>query len=116
MPRWKFVLLLIPTLPLFSLLALSQEKAAPAVMKGDLERGRNIFENVCTECHDGYSKDMLIGPGLKGLKEGKLPDGTPVSAEVLLDLINRGPAEMPSFKTRLTEQQKADVVAFVLTL
>jgi len=103
--------------------AMAQEKSAqPATtqtavaLKGDISRGRTIFENTCADCHDGYSKDEREGPGLKGLSEGKLPDGNKATAEKLLDIINRGPAEMPSFKDRLTEQEKADVVAFAMTL
>src|SRR5436190_23422970 len=84
--------------------------------KGDVNRGKEVFLDNCDQCHEAYSKDEKVGPGLKGIKDGKLPDGRPATREKLLDLINTGPAEMPSFKDRLTEQQKEDVVAFVLTL
>ncbi len=84
--------------------------------KGDVTRGKIVFENNCADCHDAYSEDVLTGPGLKGLKEGKLPDGRPATHDKLLDIINTGPAEMTSFKDRLTEQEKEDVVAFCMTL
>ena len=90
----------------------AQEKTA----KGDVARGKTVFENSCQECHDAYSRDETTGPGLQGLKSGKLPDGRPATHDKLLDIVNSGPAEMPAFKDRLTEQQKEDVVAFLMTL
>lgn len=90
--------------------------AATPPLKGDVARGKQIFESTCDECHDAYSREERVGPGLQGLKVGKLPDGRPATHDKLLDIVNNGPAEMPSFKDRLTEQQKEDVVAFVMTL
>jgi len=90
--------------------------ALAAAPKGDVERGKLVFENNCAECHQSDSKDETTGPGLKGVKEGTLPDGKKATHDRLLDIINTGPAEMTSFKDVLTEQEKEDVVAFVMTL
>jgi len=90
-----------------------EKKAAP---RGDIARGKVVFDNNCDECHDAYSKEERVGPGLQGLKDGKLPDGRKATHDQILDIINTGPAEMTSFKDRLTEQEKEDVVAFVMTL
>jgi len=84
--------------------------------KGDVNRGRIVFEDNCEQCHYAYSKEEKVGPGLQGIKDGRLPDGKPATRDKLLDIINTGPAEMTSFKDRLTEQEKEDVVAFVMTL
>jgi mono/diheme cytochrome c family protein len=84
--------------------------------RGDVTRGKVVFDNNCDDCHDAYSKDERVGPGLKGIKDGKLPDGRKATHDQVLDIINTGPAEMTSFKDRLTEQEKEDVVAFVMTL
>jgi mono/diheme cytochrome c family protein len=84
--------------------------------KGSSVRGRVVFDANCADCHDPESKDERVGPGLKGAKEGKLPDGRPATHDKLLDIINTGPAEMPSFKDRISEQDKEDVIAYVLTL
>ena len=84
--------------------------------RGDVARGRSFLKNNCDDCHDAYSKDERVGPGLQGLKDGKLPDGRKATHDQILDIINTGPAEMTSFKDRLTEQEKEDVVAFVMTL
>ncbi|MEP6716736.1 MAG: c-type cytochrome [Terriglobia bacterium] len=89
---------------------------ALAPPKGDVARGRIVFEQNCQDCHDAYSQDVITGPGLKGLKDGKLPSGKAATHDKILDIINSGPAEMTSFKDRLTEQEKEDVVAFAMTL
>ena len=81
-----------------------------------LIRGKAVFENNCADCHYPDSRDVKVGPGLQGVKEGKLPDGRAATHDKLLDIINTGPAEMPSFKDRISEQEKEDVVAYVLTL
>lgn len=96
----------------FATTGMAQEKAA----SGDAARGKSVFETNCEECHDAYSREEKVGPGLQGLKVGKLPDGRPATHQKLLDIVNNGPAEMPAFKDRLTEQQKEDVVAFLMTL
>jgi len=92
------------------------QKASPARVQGDPARGRIVFEQNCERCHDAYSRDEVTGPGLQGVKNGKLPDGRPATRARILDLVNSGPAEMTAFQDRLTEQEKEDVVAFVLTL
>jgi len=109
MRKWKLI-------PLVAGAYLASHLFGQGAPKGDISRGKEVFLDNCDQCHDAYSKDEKVGPGLKGIKDGKLPDGGPATREKLLDLINTGPAEMPSFKDRLTEQQKEDVVAFVLTL
>jgi mono/diheme cytochrome c family protein len=93
-----------------------KEDSKKEELKGDVSRGKVVFQTVCEECHDGYSKEEFVGPGLKGMKDGKLPNGRPATRESLLNILNWGPAEMPSMEERLTEQQKRDVIEFVLTL
>jgi mono/diheme cytochrome c family protein len=84
--------------------------------KGDANRGSKVFDDNCAQCHYPDSKDEKVGPGLQGLKDGKLPDGRKATHDQILDIINTGPAEMTSFKDRLSEQEKEDVVAYLLTL
>ena len=96
--------------------ALCQSAPKEDAAKASVTRGRAVYENNCDECHDAYSKEERVGPGLQGTKDGKLPDGRRATHDLLLDIINTGPAEMTSFKDRLTEQEKEDVVAFVMTL
>lgn len=111
----KAAILSLPIALALSALLFPQETKPPQP-KGDVARGKLVFEATCDECHDAYSREERVGPGLQGVKNGKLPDGRAATHEKLLDIVNNGPAEMPSFKDRLTEQQKEDVVAFVMTL
>jgi mono/diheme cytochrome c family protein len=111
MARWK-LLSLVAAIGLTVCICFAQ--SAPA--KGDAAIGKEVFLNHCEECHDAYSKDEKVGPGLQGVKDGKLPDGKAATRDALLDVINTGPAEMPSFKDRLTDREKEDVIAFVMTL
>jgi mono/diheme cytochrome c family protein len=97
-----------------SLAGADEEKAKRPV--GDVERGKGVFFSVCGECHEAYSREEKVGPGLAGIKNGQLPTGRKATHDRLLDVVNDGPAEMPKLKDRLTEQEKEDVVAFVLTL
>ena len=83
---------------------------------GDAKRGQAVFQNNCDECHYSDSRETKTGPGLQGLKDGRLPDGRKATHDQILDIINTGPAEMPSFKDRLAAQEKEDLIAYLLTL
>jgi mono/diheme cytochrome c family protein len=100
------------TVSAFAVIAFAQN-ARP---KGDAARGAKVFDDNCAQCHYPDSKDEKVGPGLMGLKDGKLPDGRAATHDRILDIINTGPAEMTSFQDRLTEQEKEDVVAYVMRL
>ena len=108
---WFFKL----TLPCVALAA-AFGYADPPRPKGDVDRGSKVFDDNCAQCHYPDSKDEKVGPGLQGVKDGTLPDGRKATHDKILDIVNTGPAEMTSFKDRLTEQEKEDVVAYVMTL
>ena len=110
----KFSLACLALVPIFCSFAGDEPPAKRPV--GDIARGKIVFENICGECHEAYSREEKVGPGLQGIKNGQLPTGRKATHDRLLDIVNDGPAEMPKLKDRLTEQEKEDVVAFVLTL
>jgi mono/diheme cytochrome c family protein len=84
--------------------------------KGDLDLGREVFEAQCFDCHNANSDERKVGPGFKGVKNGTLPSGKKATREIIIDLINKGAGEaMPPMKDLLTESQKEDVTAYVLT-
>jgi mono/diheme cytochrome c family protein len=113
MNRWPAIgALLLGCTAAFAL----QDKPGKNAPRGDAVRGKVVFADNCDDCHDAYSKEVRVGPGLQGTKDGKLPDGRKATHDQILDIINTGPAEMTSFKDRLSEQEKEDVVAFVMTL
>jgi mono/diheme cytochrome c family protein len=82
---------------------------------GDPKTGAKIFAANCAECHNADSKEPKEGPGLKGVKDGMLPSGDPATQEEILKLLEEGREEMPPFAD-LTDEQKHDVSAYVLTL
>src|SRR6266496_1321892 len=84
--------------------------------KPDPDAGKAVFEARCEMCHEAESDEPKTGPGLKGVKNGKLPSGMKATRENILELVDDGRDEMPPFKDVLTAKEKEDVIAFVLTL
>lgn len=101
----EIVLLVCATI----LMCAPPEKADPAA-------GKVIFLEKCAECHNADNKETKDGPGFAGVKDGKLPSGRPATHDVILDLVTKGQESMPAFKDQLSEQQREDVVAYVMTL
>jgi mono/diheme cytochrome c family protein len=87
-----------------------------AADEGEAKAGQKVFASKCSKCHEAESKVYRTGPGLKGVKDGELPSGDPASAEAILTVIEEGREEMPPIGNELSEQQKRDVIAYVLTL
>lgn len=83
---------------------------------GDAAKGKELFEGKCMVCHNPDSKEKKIGPGLLGVKDGKLPSGKDAKHDVMLEQLNAGGGGMPAFKELLTDEEKDDVIAYVLTL
>jgi mono/diheme cytochrome c family protein len=93
-----------------------KKETAKAAASGDPAKGKEVFEAKCMVCHNPDSKEKKIGPGLQGVKDGKLPSGKDANHETVLANINAGGNGMPAFKDLLTDEEKEDVVAYVLTL
>jgi mono/diheme cytochrome c family protein len=85
------------------------EPATPAFkLKGDPAAGKQIFTSAgCTSCHTlkAVGATGTVGPNLDQAQ----PDYRKATARVTL-----GKGAMPSFKGQLTDQQIADVAAFVV--
>jgi mono/diheme cytochrome c family protein len=86
------------------------EPATPAFkLKGDPNAGKDIFgKSGCGSCHTlaAAHSTGTVGPNLDTAK----PDYRLATARVTL-----GKSPMPSFKGQLTDQQIADVAAYVVT-
>lgn len=84
--------------------------------KGDAAKGKETFEQ-CSVCHNTDSDEKKMGPGLKGLfskakmANGKAPNEANVKAK-----INEGGNGMPAYSDMLTDQEKADLIAYLKTL
>ena len=56
-------------------LALAATALADNHEKGDAAKGAEAFQGRCLMCHFDDSAEKKIGPGLAGIKDGKLPSG-----------------------------------------
>ena len=76
--------------------------------KGDPVAGKAVFTGAsgCTGCH------TLADAGSTGTVGPNLDDAKP-SFDLAFDRVTNGQGAMPSFKTSLTDQQRADVAAYV---
>jgi mono/diheme cytochrome c family protein len=83
---------------------------------GDAAKGKELFDTKCAICHNADSKDKKIGPGLQGVKDGKLPSGKDTTYENLLKNLNEGGGGMPAFDKLITSEEKDHVIAYVMTL
>jgi mono/diheme cytochrome c family protein len=97
-------------------LALCSVAAFAAEGDGDAAKGKELFETKCSICHNPDSKDKKIGPGLQGIKDGKLPSGKDATYQNILDNLNKGGGGMPAFEKLLTAEEKDHVIAYVKTL
>ena len=83
---------------------------------GDAEKGGALFETKCSVCHFSDSNEKKIGPGLSGIKEGKLPSGKDATEENIAKNLNEGGGGMPAFENLLTGEEKKHIIAFLKTL
>ncbi len=86
--------------------------------KGDAKAGKDVFDNNCSVCHNSDSTDVKMGPGFKGeFKKDKMSTtGKPVTDANVLAKINEGGNGMPAYKDILSDQEKANVIAYLRTL
>jgi cytochrome c len=91
----------------------------------DIVAGKVLFDSKCGVCHSADSKERRIGPGLKDVKDGKLPSGRNATHDVILEqlnvggrglLITVGGFGMPIFKDLLTDKEKDRIIAYVMSL
>lgn len=97
-------------------LGLSLFGAAPveaAAAQGDPERGEAVFRANCAMCHGTDASGMMgMHPALRGAVQRLGEDGVEVT--VRKGRATRPP--MPAWEGRLSDQEIADVVAYVATL
>src|SRR3954471_8343811 len=80
--------------------------------------GKALFEKKCGFCHASTTDERRVGPSLKGLKNGVMPDaiGKAASDENILKKIEDGGGGMPVFRDLLTKEEKAAIVSYVMRL
>ena len=100
----------------------AENKAEPGsswLSKDDesITRGKELFEESCAFCHDPYSINAVVGPGLKGvLKNPTLPSSKrPATPENMVAQFKTPYKRMPSF-SNLSKDQIVDLISFLNTL
>jgi mono/diheme cytochrome c family protein len=80
--------------------------------------GRRIYDDRCERCHEPYSTKDKKGPGLQGVFKHQYlsASGLPANDERVLDIISHGRKDMPGYSQVLTQQQMADLLAYLRTL
>lgn len=87
--------------------------AAPA---GNAEKGKEVFEQ-CGACHNADTDEKKMGPALKGLySKAKLKNGKKVTDANVLAIINAGGNGMPAYADMLSDEEKANVIAYLHTI
>ena len=90
--------------------------ASIAAGKGDADKGKEVFQQ-CSVCHNADSDAKKMGPGLKGLfKKDKLANGKKPTEANIRARIDDGGNGMPAYKDMLSDQEKADLIAYLKTL
>lgn len=97
-------------------LCLVASAVAAEIPEGDAEKGEVAFQGRCAICHFHDSAEKKIGPGLAGIKDGKLPSDKESTRENLLENINKGGNGMPAMEAMMEDTEKYDIIAYVLTL
>lgn len=117
--------------------ATEEAEAAPAAsdaLVGDVANGEALFTMIipnvgmnCTSCHNANTQDRLVGPGLQGIGTAAASRVAGQSAEEYLRNSIIHPSDyvvetypdlvMPqTYEANLTEQELADLVAYLLSL
>jgi mono/diheme cytochrome c family protein len=94
---------------------------APSKPLGELtpqERaGQQVFVSHCSSCHYAETEKGLNGPGLEGLfRKAYLPSGMVANDARVTAVIQRGRNMMPALGNTLSDQQLADLMAYLHTL
>ncbi len=89
-----------------------------AQKKGDAAKGKDVFDQNCSVCHNSDSTDRKMGPGLKGLlKKAKLDsNGKPANDANVSAKIDEGGNGMPPYKDTLTADEKTNLLAYLKSL
>ena len=83
---------------------------------GDAEKGKETFEQ-CAACHNTDTDEKKMGPSLKALyKRDKLKNGKKVTDDSVRAIIDAGGNGMPGYADILSDEEKANVLAYLKTL
>ena len=82
----------------------------------DADKGKEVFDQ-CAACHNADSTTKKMGPGLKGLfQREKLKNGKKPTDATVMDIVNKGGNGMPAYADLLSDEEKANLLAYLHTL
>lgn len=81
------------------------------------QSGRVVYRQYCAGCHYANQAGDQHGPSLFAMYRKKyLPSGAPANDQRVIPVIQRGRNTMPGFGNDLSDQQLADLLAYLHTL
>jgi mono/diheme cytochrome c family protein len=79
--------------------------------------GLQVFASRCSACHYATEEKGLNGPGLQGLfRKPYLPSGMAANDTRVTAVILHGRSMMPALGNTLSDQELADLMAYLHTL
>lgn len=80
-------------------------------------RGYNLYQQNCAQCHNDRTNEPLNGQSLRGIfKKQYLDSGAPANDDRVMDAVLFGRPMMPAMGSRLTPQDRDDLLAYLHTL
>jgi len=116
--RCTLVLILCAVFALLGCEAQRRKSDAELGLNPQQAAGRKIYDAYCDRCHEPYSSRGKQGPSLKQVfSRPYLPlSGLPANDERVGDIVRFGRSKMPAYGQVLSQQQVADLLAYMHTL
>jgi mono/diheme cytochrome c family protein len=91
-------------------------RSAPTLTPQEAE-GKHLYEVRCAHCHEDNDLALKkVPPNLHGVfNRTTLPSGAPATDEAVRQNVLTGKGMMPAFTGRFTEEQMADLLAYLHT-
>lgn len=86
---------------------------------GEPPGGEKIFATLCGACHHAHSREVKVGPGLKGFSRHKNARrrGKPAGGrDALRARVEQGGGGMPAFREMLTPEELDELLAYLRSL
>jgi len=79
--------------------------------------GYQVYQANCAQCHNDRTNQPLNGPSLRSIfKKQYLDSGAPATDDRVMDAILYGRQMMPPMGSRITPQEREDLLAYLHTL
>jgi mono/diheme cytochrome c family protein len=97
------------------------KKLAPPTPLSELNpqqaHGHEVYLSYCAQCHNDRTNQPLNGQSLRGIfKKQYLESGAPANDDRVMEAILYGRAMMPAVGSRMTPQEREDLLAYLHTL